>query len=187
MCLITSQVKPVIAEKPIRCYKIVKKIVHDGGETEYRPYFEYNSIVYRIGETFTDTNPFTRSLLNSIERGLHTFSTECNGARSMYEYAIKRRDHYKYKAVTSVFPSERDYYGYCAHDVAFLECEIPAGAQYYEGRCNCMCYFGKENLEQTGYASDKLTPLRELGPEEIARLPYVNINLPDEEDPCKVP
>ncbi len=163
----------MVAEKPIRCYKIVKKIVHDGGETEYRPYFEYDSVEYRIGETFTDTNPFTRSLLNSIERGLHTFSPGRNGARTMYDWAVQRRDYFRKKEEASADPSEKSFYRSCAHDVALLECQIPAGARYYEGRCNCLTYFGEEELDQTGYASDKLTPIRELTPDEIAQMPYV--------------
>ena len=176
MCLTTSQKRPVTAEKPIKCYKVVRKSVDADGKPEYHAYFAYSDAEYKIGETFTDTNPFTRSLLDSIERGLHTFSPDGNGARSLYERAIKRRNYFKKAEKESVLPSEKDFFRSCMHDVALLECEIPAGAEYYEGHCNCLTYYGNEKLDQSGYVSDKLTPLRELSPDEISQMPYVAID-----------
>lgn len=176
MCLTTSQTRPVTAEKPIKCYKVVQKSVDADGKPRYSAYFAYSDAEYRIGETFKDTNPFTRSLLNSIERGLHTFSPDGNGARSLYEYAIKRRDYFRREEKKSFFPSEKDFFRSCAYDVALLECEIPAGAEYYEGHCNCLTYYGYEELDQSGYVSDKLTPIRELSRDEIAQMPYVTVD-----------
>ena len=166
----------MVAEEPIKCLKLVRKSVGADGNPEYHAYFAYNDVEYRIGETFTDTNPFTRSLLNSIERGLHTFSTECNGARSLYEYAIKRRNYFRKAEKESFSPSEKDFFRSYAYDVALLECEIPAGAEYYEGQCNCLTYYGYEELDQSGYVSDKLTPIRELSPDEIKQMPYVAVD-----------
>lgn len=173
MCLTTSQTRPVTAEKPIRCLKLVRKSVGADGNPEYHAYFAYSDVEYKIGETFTDTNPFTRSLLNSIERGLHTFLPDRNGARTMYDWAVQRRDHFRKKERLSTDPSEKSFYRGCAYDVALLECQIPAGARYYEGQCNCLTYFGDKELDQSGYVSDKLTPIRELTSEEIEQMPYV--------------
>lgn len=164
----------MVAEEPIKCYKVVKKTAGDGGEPEYRAYFAYNDVEYKIGETFKEGNPFTRSPYGSIESGLHTFSAECNGARSLYVYAVQRRNHFK-KKEKFASPSEKCFYRSLAHDVALLECEIPAGARYYKGQCNCLSYFGDKELDQAGYVSDMLTPIRELSPDEIAQMPYVYI------------
>lgn len=173
MCLTTSQTKPETVEKPIRCLKLVRKSVGADGNPEYRAYFSYSDVEYKIGETFTDTNPFTRSFLNSIERGLHTFLPDRNGARTLYDWAVQRRDHFKKKEKGSADPLDKSFYHSCAHDVALLECEIPAGARYYTGQCNCLTYFGDKDLDQTGYVSDMLTPVRELTPDEIEQMPYV--------------
>lgn len=173
MCLITSQTRPVTAEKPIKCLKLVRKSVGADGNPEYHAYFEYSDVEYKIGETFTDTNPFTRLLLDSIERGLHTFSPDGNGARTLYDWAVQRRNHFRKKEKGSIDPSEKRFYRGRAHDVALLECQIPAGARYYEGQCNCLTYFGDDKLDQSGYVSDMLTPIRELTRDEIEQLPYV--------------
>lgn len=160
------------AEEPIKCLKLVQKYLGADGNPEYRSYFEYNDVEYRIGETFTDSNPFTKSPFGSIESGLHTFLPDSNGARTMYDWAVQRRDYFR-KKEESAIPHEKSFYHSCAYDVALLECEIPAGARYYEGQCNCLTYFGEEELDQTGYVSDMLTPVRELGLDEIAQMPYV--------------
>lgn len=163
----------MVAEKPIKCYKVVKKTVSADGNPEYHAYFVYSDVEYKIGETFKDTNPFTRSLLNSIERGLHTFLPDTNGARTLYDRAVQRRDYFRKKEKETSSPSEKRFYRSNAYDVAILECRIPAGARYYEGECNCLTYFGDEKLDQTGYVSDMLTPIRELTQDEIAQMPYV--------------
>lgn len=161
------------AEEPVKCLKLVRKYVGADGNPEYRSYFEYNDVEYRIGETFKDRNPFTCSSFgNNIESGLHTFSPGRNGARTMYDWAVQRRDYFR-KKEKSASPSEKGFYRNAAYDVALLECRIPAGARYYEGQCTCLTYFGEEELDQTGYVSDMLTPVRELSPDEIAQMPYV--------------
>lgn len=165
--------KPETAEKPIKCLKLVRKYVGADGNPEYRSYFSYGDVEYRIGETFADTNPFTRSFLDSIERGLHTFLPDRNGARTMHDWAVQRRDYFRKREKESADPSEKRFCRSCAYDVALLECEIPAGARYYKGECNCLTSFGEEELDQTGYVSDMLTPVRELTADEIARMPYV--------------
>ena len=47
MCLYTRQDKPKTATEPIRCMKVVRRIEGDEG---YKPCFNVNLIVYRIGE-----------------------------------------------------------------------------------------------------------------------------------------
>lgn len=173
MCLITSQKKPVTAKKPIKCLKLVRKSVDADGNPKYRSYFSYGDVEYKIGETFIDTNPFTKSALHNIETGLHTFSAEHNGARTMYDWAVQRRDHFRKKEREPASLREKSFYRSCAHDVALLECQIPAGARYYKGRSNCIRYFEEKKLDQTGYVSDMLTPIRELTPDEIMQMPYV--------------
>lgn len=163
----------MVAEEPIKCLKLVRKSIGVDGNPEYHAYFAYSDVEYRIGVTFRDDNPFTRSLLNSIERGLHTFLPDTNGARTLYDWAVQRRDHFRKKERLSTDPSEKSFYRGCAHDVALLECQIPAGARYYEGQCNCLTYFGDKELDQSGYVSDMLTPIRELTLDEIEQMPYV--------------
>ena len=50
-------------------------------------------------------------------------------------------------------------WGYVKTEAAVLECVIPKGTLYFEGRANCI--LGDD--EEKGYTSSKLIPVREIG------------------------
>ena len=146
MCLRTNSTRKSTVKNPIRCLKVVA-VSHTADGSAYHSFYTFNgSIEYKIGATVdmnegrTEKNkdelrtlqdyryrsggpyasfPFP-DFKRRVEAGLHTFSPEGNGARSVYEWGKKESEFYNNEL------SDRD-------DIAILECEIPTGAHYYKG------------------------------------------------------
>lgn len=155
MCLYTNQRKPLIADKPIKVYKIVNKRKTDDGNFEYLSLLKYTTPVrYNPGScarmlelTYTDENlirEFNEAQISNlnyyipykVNRGLFTFDAEVDDWKSTAQYFLKLI----YKK---------------AFDVAVLECEIPVGAKYYKGFTYCYC-------KESAYVSDTLKVIREI-------------------------
>lgn len=178
MCLYPVNEKTTTAEQPIKCYKVVKKRVDDiNGEIKYLSYYAFaGELRYVPGETIVDKNPFSKGTLledHVIESGIHVFSAQADATRTLYEYAVKRRDDFRKHLEKCVSALERSWWIYKACDIAVLECEIPAGARYYEGESNC--FAPSRGADQHGYVCDRLYVVRELTREEIGKMPYVEI------------
>lgn len=153
MCLYTDQRKPLIADKPIKVYKIVNKRKTDDGNFEYLSLLKYTTPVrYNPGSCarmpelmHTDENligEFNKAQISNlnyyipykVNRGLFTFDAEGNDWKSTAQYFLKFEE---------VF------------DIAVLECEIPKGAKYYKGFTYCYC-------KESAYVSDTLKVIREI-------------------------
>lgn len=113
MCLITTQLKPKIADKDIICYKMVTKSRIKG---VYRA--EYQSFEYIIRRLYTnDIN------INCIGVMLHT-------------------EHRKYTSTdihyisNFMFHSYKLPYQHSIYANTLVKCIIPKGAYYFEGRHN---------------------------------------------------
>ncbi len=164
MCLYTDQRKPLIADKPIKVYKIVKKIKTDDGNFEYLSLLKYTTPVrYNPGSCarmpelmHTDENlirEFNEAQISNliyldipykVNRGLFTFDAEADEWKSTAQYFLKLSTvQYLLKSNKKVF------------DIAVLECEIPVGAKYYKGFTYCYC-------KESAYVSDTLKIIREI-------------------------
>lgn len=155
MCLYTDQRKPLIADKPIKVYKIVTKRKTDDGNFEYLSLLKYTTPVrYNPGSCarmpelmHTDENlirEFNKAQISNlnyyipykVNMGLFTFDAEGNDWKSTAQYFLKICN-------KKVF------------DIAVLECEIPVGAKYYKGFTYCYC-------KESAYVSDTLKVIREI-------------------------
>lgn len=181
MCLKTNSTRKSTAKNPIRCLKVVA-VSNTSGKPVYHSFYSFNgSIRYKIGGTadmndgHTETKDELRTLpyygfdelrdgvpdfKYRVEAGIHTFSPEGDAARSVYEWGKKELEFYN----NDLF--DRD-------NIAILECEIPAGAEYYEGVATC--FNEQYQVDERGYVSDKLHIIRALSEEEINALPYVDV------------
>ena len=173
MCLETKSVRAKTAKKPIRCLKVVAVTKGLDGPVYHSFYAFCGSLTYKIGETI-DMNEgrskpdkfgslpnysfFKEDYARRVEVGIHTFVPDCNGARSVYEWGKLEEQFYN--------KISRGY-----DEVAILECEIPAGAKYFEGKATC--FRSEYNVDERAYVSDKLHIIRALSEEEIKQLPYV--------------
>ena len=159
MCLYTSQNKPKVADKAIRCMKVVRKkangsysslfcVTHNdivfycvGNETKIM-YYEKDKFVAPLNcESFIDviTGEFFR-----VENGLHSYTINNRNAVSLAKK------------------------GFARQEVALLECEIPVGALYYEGHSNMFHCPIEEGFEtETSYCSDRLLVIREVPLSEL--------------------
>lgn len=187
MCLRTNSTRKSTAKDPIRCLKVVS-VWHTANGPVYHSFYSFNgSLEYKVGATVdmnegrTEKNkdelrtlqdyrrpydwfPFP-DFKRRVEAGLHTFSPEGNGARSVYEWG-KLELEYHIDIAKDRDDVKRD-------DVAILECEIPAGAKYYKGVATC--FNVNYRVDERGYVSDKLHVVRVLSEEEIKALPYVEV------------
>lgn len=187
MCLRTNSTRKSTAKDPIRCLKVVS-VWHTANGPVYHSFYSFNgSLEYKVGATVdmnegrTEKNkdelrtlqdyrrpyasfPFP-DFKRRVEAGLHTFSPEGNGARSVYEWG-KLELEYHIDIAKDRDDVKRD-------DVAILECEIPAGAKYYKGVATC--FNERYQVDERGYVSDKLHVIRVLSEEEIKDLPYVEV------------
>lgn len=184
---------PSVATEPIRCLKVVRKVhIPDPNSgmdetVEYKPPIrDWYGFRYNIGETvgmgdfLFENRPCMENTLQAIvsgcmaaslmgyehevNYGLHTYRPDSQGARFLYgalKQQIERRDNEDGEA--PFFPSGTRT-GW--DEAVILECEIPAGALYYEGITE-----ESESVDTRGYASDRLTVLRELSKEEVEKLP----------------
>lgn len=185
---------PSVATEPIRCLKVVRKTSaldprpDIGVTTDYFPPIrDYYGFKYYIGETARmggvcfKNEPCVENTLQAtvsgclaaslsgyeheVNHGLHTYRPDSQGARFLYDalkHQIDRR--YNNDGEAPFFPSGERSAG--RDEAAILECEIPAGALYYEGVSE-----ESDSVDTRGYASDRLTVLRELTPEEVEKLP----------------
>lgn len=197
MCLLTNCKKKSVAKKPIKCLKVVAVFVIPGVGPVYRSFYAFNgSVEYKIGgvvdmnegrteaakdklrtqlrtlpSKWYNEGPYEGRLNDRssfeyrVEAGIHTFSPKGNGARSVYEWGKKEIERYR------EYSSEYDLIN--RNDVAILECEIPAGAEYYKGISTC--FSERHQVDENGYTSDKLHIIRALSEEEVNALPYVDV------------
>ena len=180
---------PSVATEPIRCLKVVRKVhIPDPNSgmdetVEYKPPIRGYGFRYYIGETVgmgdfrfenapcrenilqaTASDCMTASIMgyeHEVNYGLHTYRPDSQGARFLYgalKHQIERRDN------EALFFPSRTRTGW--DEPVILECEIPAGALYYEGVSE-----ESNSIDTRGYASEKLKVLRELTPEEVEKLP----------------
>lgn len=179
---------PKTADKPIRCLKVVRKITtlpsnpNKPTSVEYVPPIrDYYGFRYYVGETARmgglsfDNRPSKENTLQAentipwmiwrnydyeVNHGLHTYCPDSQGARFLQSALKEQIDRVE---LEGTFDTER-------RDVwtepAILECEIPVGAHYYEGISE-----ESDSVDTRGYASDRLTVLRELSKEEVEKLP----------------
>ena len=156
MCLYTNQRKPLIADKPIKVYKIVNKRKTDDGNFEYLSLLKYTTPVqYNPGSCarmledeniIKEFNEAQISNLNyyipyKVNRGLFTFDAEADDWKSTAQYFSQFENN-------TVLKCEIE-------DIAVLECEIPVGAKYYKGFTYCYC-------KESAYVSDTLKVIREI-------------------------
>lgn len=86
MCIFTKQRVPKVADKPIRCLKVVRRMHY-----EYVPYY-YGGIVYNVGKTYyepmfcTDGRKFSNEVdYNFFGKGFHSFTINNPNARKLFE------------------------------------------------------------------------------------------------------
>lgn len=180
---------PSVATEPIRCLKVVRKIStldprpDIGVTTDYLPPIrDYYGFKYYIGETAHmggvcfKNEPCSENTLRAtvsgcmaahlkgykheVNYGLHTYRPDSQGARFLYD-ALKHQIERKNGSATQ----DEDQPG-SKEETVILECEIPAGALYYEGVSE-----ESDSVDTRGYASDRLHVVRELTPEEVEKLP----------------
>lgn len=180
---------PSVATEPIRCLKVVRKITtlppspDKPTSVEYLPPIrDYYGFRYYVGETARmgglsfDNRPSEENTLQAtvagcramslmdygheVNHGLHTYRQDSQGARFLYSALKEQIDRVE---LEGSFDTERRNVW---TEPAILECEIPMGAHYYEGVSE-----ESMNVDTRGYASDRLTVLRELSKEEIEKLP----------------
>lgn len=181
MCLLIkgTDIAPKTAQEPIRCLKVVTaktKTTSDGVETRYFSFYGFGGTIEYVPGQTVDMNqnksvpddfmpkPYTNGFSDSwrVEAGIHTFMPDANGARGVYEWGMQEIDYEK---------RHDNFRFYQDESVAILECEIPAGARYFEGNATC---FGKDyNVDERGYVSDLLHVVRALDEAEIEKLPFV--------------
>ena len=160
MCLIIESgtlEKPFVAEQDIKCMKVVFKVFDGPEHFTYHPVWNYNpEFQYIIGEEAVEkirtVDLRTTITTIGVDLGLHSFKHELNGWKRLAVWVEKvdRSDN----AICFFYP---DRIGKRVETVV-LECVIPKGSEYYEGQSNCVgC-----DKEETGYASNRLLPLREI-------------------------
>jgi hypothetical protein len=121
--MITDKAKYLVAEKPIKCYKVMHPIDRYG---VYKFSSEYIGYIYTLGEEYT---------LNKSEKFPEVNTEDLCG---------------RYMRVNKGFHSyarKEDAWWYSRWDhLAVVECEIPAGARYWEG----------DEGGYPGYCSDRI-------------------------------
>lgn len=179
MCLFTYQEQPVIAERPIECVKIMRRIEKNGNlcnlfsfvyhttyklgvltnmlicDEEDKEYFERPKpeIGYR-GVIPGDT--IYCGLETAIKKGVRSSEDEIKAYDDMPEAFRYRTLH---RGICSFIDEEdarktfdwavKTFDGCC--EICLVKCEIPAGAMYWKGVSNCTGY-------ECGYVSDQIIP-----------------------------
>lgn len=158
MCLFTIKDTPQKTDSPIKCMKLVRKVVDENGKVEYRSLYSvlHGFIRYTVGERAEMIRngkdepgkvlekKIRKSVIgafpkynNTVHEGLHTFIAEYNDWERVAMWAVIYYDDWK---------------------LALLECEIPAGTEYCYGMHNCLSYTNGER----GYTSEYLDVIREM-------------------------
>lgn len=173
MCLETKHRRVKIAKEDIKCLKVVstyKKASNDDKVVKhYCSFYTFNgTLEYVIGETVNDRKEIS-SLINyspsseeyeyRVESGIHTFTPEADGARSLYEWGLE-----EIATCGTQFHQE---------GVAILECVIPKGTKYFVGKATC--FSESYGINESGYVSERLHVIRELDKEEIEKLSFVEV------------
>lgn len=160
MCLKTKQVMPCIAKDVVPCVKVVIR----NNDGTYSPIFA-DGVTYAVGKHTTyKTSPVYVAHANqsssacemmneggNVNYGLHSFKPNVNAIKRLYEWCYCYTDE-----------------NFSKSEVTVIECEIPKGTPYFEGRGYV---FSDEFVDQSGYTSEYLYVKRELMQEEIDNLP----------------
>lgn len=179
---------PYVSDKPVRCYKVVRKIhtacpaPDNGGRKESVKYVppirDSYDFEYRIGETadmktvpfndrgvFAEANPLadTEGYEHLVNYGLHSCKVSSHQASFLYDALRYQMDCRKKEAEENPYWPARNGWD----EPAVLECEIPAGVPYFEGISELY-----KDIDSGGYASEKLRVIRELTPQEVSELPH---------------
>ena len=159
MCLYTSQNKPKVAKKAIRCMKVVKR----KGDCEYSPMFcwQNRDVSYRVGcETkimYFEGDEFAEPL--NVEPCSDVITEEYwRVEHGLHSYTVGNRN---ISTIVSLYENK----------YVILECEIPVGALYYEGHSNMVHSPSDERFEsETSYCSDRLSVIREVSLFEFKKI-----------------
>ena len=109
MCLFTNQKKPLIADRDIICYKIVRR-------TRYSRRFEslYTHFPYELGKTYKK----------------HFWNRVVKEKTLISESRIYGGVFHSYRRIQSHHPAD---------NLAYVQCIIPKGTKYYEGLFGDLC------------------------------------------------
>lgn len=137
------------AKEDIKCMKVVVKSFEDPEHPTFHSIFVNSDFQYRIGKVAKDQTPKISPIYpDCVNIGLHTFRVNVDGWKRLAKYFENAREN-------GMFDQE---WGYVKTEAAVLECVIPKGTLYFEGRANCI--LGDD--EEKGYTSSKLIPVREV-------------------------
>lgn len=185
MCLFTYQDQPAIADRPIECIKIMRRIEKNGNLYLCNLFsFAYHTI-YKLGVHTNmlicdeqDREYFERPKLETGYRGSTPGASIYWGLEAAIKKGVRTgEDEIKVYDVTPYAYRYRTLNrGICSFiddedaqktfdwavkmfdgccEICLVKCEIPAGAMYWKGVSNCTEY-------ECGYVSDQIIPLEIL-------------------------
>ncbi len=143
--------KPCVATKPIRCFKVVRKIYEKNSETgEISVRYVgpiYTDFEYRIGETVkteekiyavsnfenkNDSKLQQNSFLWSVNKGLHSYNPKARGVKFLL-WNLKNQAELIYDELNENSKKDEIEIMRKEKPAAVLECEIPEDALFYVG------------------------------------------------------
>lgn len=151
MCLYTNQYKPIKADKPIRCLKVVEKISpDDANHTIGISCFKLTVVkpcIYTTGKR-------TGMIKDNKSKMIPTINYKFMDKNYMYMvinglHSFKINDLEPWKHLIAWMITKK-------RNPALLLCEIPAGTLYFEGAHNCI------SDNELGYVSEALDVISEI-------------------------
>lgn len=183
MCLYSYMTKPAIAERPIECIKIMRRtngILHNlysfvcattyhlGVLTHMMIFDEQDSQMFEnpvFDIAYRDNNILYKELKRVLEKGVDDEKNKTqfeDDTLNTYKYCTLNRGICSFideEEAQKTFDWAAEMFDNC-HEICLVKCEIPAGAKYWKGVCNCSGY-------ECGYVSDQIIPLEILKAERV--------------------